>query len=103
MAKNTEGMQRIGSLVPATSVAVPSVRTEDVTNKEFALSSWEFRVSEKGGDFVVMQAHDMVTQKAVEITAWDKAIIAQLANIPEGTPMPLLVKVVKFGRFHALE
>lgn len=103
MAKTDSSVQRIGAIVPASSVAVPVLRAEDCVNKEYYLMSYEFKVAEKGGDYVVMACKDVVSRKDVEISTFDKAIVAQLAAIPEGTPLPLLIKVVKFGRYFALD
>lgn len=103
MAKRSEGLNRIGAIAPASSVAVPTFRAEDKVNAEIILNGWKFEVVENGGEKVTIDATDALTGQPIEITTFDKAIVAQLMSVPAETPMPIAAKVVKFGRYYALE
>lgn len=104
MAKTEGQYLRISDIVKPQQVARPNFNTEQVVNKEMAITDWHFEVSEKNGtDYAVIEAVIMTTRQEIEITSFDKAIIAQLGSIPNDTPKPILAKVVKFGRYFALE
>jgi hypothetical protein len=103
MAKRNEGLNRIGQIAPAKSVAVPTYRCEDKVNAELIVNGWKFEVVENGGEKVTIDCQDALTGDPLELTTFDKAIVAQLMSVPADTPMPIAAKVVKFGRYYALD
>ena len=103
MAKQDGQYQRIGSLVPAASVAVPTYKAEQMVNQDILMNTYEIKITENNAEHALISGIHMKTGAAVEIDTFDRAIVAQLVNLPQDVQMPILIKVVVFGRYYSLE
>lgn len=103
MAKADSNIPRISVFAAKESVAIPTFRAEDKVGVELYIHSYEFAVVENGGEKVTLNCVEVTTNRQLEITTFDKAIVAQMMSIPADTLMPIAAKVVKFGRYYALD
>lgn len=101
MAKR-EAVPSISDYVPATSVATPHYNPSDISGRGLLIESWEFKVSEKGTEYVTFNATFAADGTPLTCTSFDKAIIGQLMAYPPDAPRPVNAKVVAFGRYFAL-
>lgn len=103
MPKTDPNIPRISQFAAKESVAIPTFRAEDKVGVELYVNSYEFAVVENGGEKVTLQCIEAVSRQQIEITTFDKAIVAQMMSIPADAQMPIAAKVVKFGRYYALD
>jgi hypothetical protein len=103
MAKGNEGLVRISQFAKKDDVVTPIFNAKDMVGKELAFTSWEFKTSEKGTDFVEIQAIRLDTRMQVSVRSWDKAVIAQLGAVPADAQMPIAARFVKHGEYLGLE
>lgn len=103
MAKSDSQYQRIGTLVPAATVAVPTYKAEQMLNQDILMSAYEFKVTDSNAEHALISGIHMKTGGNVEIDTFDRAIVAQLMALPQDIQLPIMIKVVQFGRYYALE
>ena len=93
MAKDQARQARISDYVPAEKLAIPVYNTDKMLNQEIYISTWEFKVSEKGGDYVTFEGIFATSQLPFSCSSFDRAIVAQLAAYPADAPRPIAAKV----------
>jgi hypothetical protein len=102
MARNDKSGVSASGLQQAESLVVPVYRPKDIVKQPLLIDSWEFLVSENGGEYVRIDGHFANTGLPFQCSSYDKAIVAQLGGASPDLPRPVSTSVQPFGLYYKL-